>query len=99
MPFFPSCSEVNSTGYSEFDEPIDQCTRLTLSTVLVYTKFKWLPLHKQKLATIETWNCTVTVTLWLSNATSDIVFYTVIAIIVKANNKPENARMQLFWDQ
>ena len=20
--FFPSCSEVNSTGYSEFDEPI-----------------------------------------------------------------------------
>ena len=29
-PFFPNCSEVNSTGYSEFDEPIS--TRLTLST-------------------------------------------------------------------
>ena len=34
-PFFPSCSEVNSVGYLEFDEPIS--ARSTLSTVLVYT--------------------------------------------------------------
>ena len=40
-PFFPSCSEVNSAGYSEFDEPISARVQ---HTVLVYTNLGYLTL-------------------------------------------------------
>ena len=39
--FLSSCSEVNSTGYSEFDEPII-ARQARVSTVLVYTNSNYL---------------------------------------------------------
>ena len=38
-----NCSEVNSTGYSEFDEPVS-----ALSTILVYTNSVYVPCSRTR---------------------------------------------------
>ena len=44
-PFFLSCSEVNSTGYFGVWRA-NQRARLTLSTVLVYTNYNYIPISE-----------------------------------------------------